>query len=193
MSYPSRFVEFFGPSLWKSLQSIAFTFPNDATEEQRKDYIDFFKSVGPVIPCPSCANHYQQYINENPIDAENTDSLARWVYDLHDKVNKKNNKTSPTFEEIKNDYTGWNESEHQKLRTMTKSERERVLADPHLGRLNNSTTEKMSGMIDTKNISSFISSNYIFILAIIFLLFFVIYRKNKNEKEEKNKNLRSKK
>ena len=76
---------------------------------------------------------------------------------------------------------------------MTKSERERVLADPHLGRLNNSTTEKMSGMIDTKNISSFISSNYIFIFAIIFLLFFVIYRKNKNEKEEKNNNLKSKK
>lgn len=180
MSYPSRFVEFFGPAMWKTLQSIAFNFPEKATPEQRKDYIDFFKSVGPVIPCPSCSTHYQEYIKKNPIDAESTESIARWVYDLHDTVNKKNNKTSPSFEEIKNDYTGWDESRHKALQKLSKSERERKLADPFLGRLQNKK-EAMT-VNDSGNM---MASNSFLIMGIILVLVFMIYRRNQNKEQQK--------
>jgi hypothetical protein len=180
MSYPSRFVEFFGPAMWKTLQSIAFNFPDKATPEQRKDYIDFFKSVGPVIPCPSCSNHYQEYIKKNPIDAENTESIARWVYDLHDTVNKKNNKKSPSFDAIKNDYTGWDESRHNDLKKLSKSERERKLADPFLGRLPNKK-EAMTA----NNPGPMMPNNSFLIIGIILLLCYMMYRRNQNKNEEK--------
>ena len=98
MAYPSRFVEFFGPSTWRAMHAIAFTYPENATPETRMQYIDFFRALGPVIPCPSCSKHYMEYIDKHPIDADSRESLAKWVYELHQDVNRRNKKPGLTWE-----------------------------------------------------------------------------------------------
>ena len=156
MVYPSRFVEFFGPAMWKTMHAVSFTFPDKPTEEQKKQYTDFFTSLGPVIPCPSCAKEYQEYVKQNPIKADDADSLARWVYKAHDNVNKRNKKTSPSFEAIKRDYTVYSPEDYK---DMSQAAKTRYMADPHLGRLESDNTKSMFML-------------FFFLLALAALFFF---------------------
>jgi hypothetical protein len=112
MSYPSRFTEFFGPCMWKTMHSIAFSYPEDPSAETRKSYIDFFRSLGPVIPCPSCGAHYETFLRDHPIEAADRESLARWVYAAHDNVNKIKGVAGPSFETVRERYAGWDKAKH---------------------------------------------------------------------------------
>lgn len=174
--YPSRYTEFWGPSLWKAMHAIAFTYPDKPTPEQRKDYIDFFRSLGPVLPCPSCAVHYQEYINANPIEANDTESLSRWVYDLHDNVNKRNGKKSPSFEQIKDDYTGWNNEKHKSLQNLPPARRFRKLADPHLSRTPGSRGSESSQASEQQFGSG---GNTFMIIAAACLLVYLLMRRRR--------------
>lgn len=140
MTYPSRFTEFFGPNLWKVMHAISFTYPENPTQEQVQQYKDFFQSLAPVIPCPGCGVHYKNYLEEHPLQLSNTESLSRWVYDLHDTVNKRNKKPSPSYEEIKNDYAVFDKEENERLLSLPDDEQRIVMADPFLGRVGNVTS-----------------------------------------------------
>ena len=119
MSYPSRFVEFFGPCMWKTLHSISFNFPEYPSDETRKNYVDFFRNLGNVIPCPECGRHYSEYIEENPIDATNRDTLSMWLYKLHESVNLRTKKKSgPSYEQVAEEYSGWNQNKHSRFLAM---------------------------------------------------------------------------
>ena len=182
MGYPSRYVEFFGPSMWKTMHSVSFTYPNEPTPEQRMQYIDFFRSIGPVIPCPSCSKHYMDYLEKNPIDADNTDSLANWVYDLHKDVNKRQNKTSPTFKEVKDDYAGWNDVKHKALQRLSPSVKLKKLADPHLGR-NPLSKEKTEG---TEAPAAFGDGpNKLLLLVLVLVAAFMIFRRRPQQPKKK--------
>ena len=95
MSYPSAFVEFFGPCTWKAMHSVAFSYARDPfspTPQEHKAAVDFFGSMAELIPCHMCRKHYKDYIREHPIKADNRDELAKWVFDLHNDVNRRTNK-----------------------------------------------------------------------------------------------------
>lgn len=130
MPYPSKFVEFFGPSMWRVMHSIAFTYPETPGPETRKDYIDFYRSIGNVIPCPSCRTHYNKYLEENPIEGDDRESLSKWVYDLHSTVNERTNKPNPSYEQVKDAYTGWTPEQDQ---GKSREQVVREMGDPHFG------------------------------------------------------------
>lgn len=132
MVYPAKWVEFFGPPLWKALHAIAFSIPENPDAATQQKYRDFFNALAPVIPCEACGKHYADYLLRNPVDAT---QLPVWLYNLHDDVNRRNNKTSPSFEQVKDMYTGWNQQKQDKLAGLSAAERARVLADPHNGAL----------------------------------------------------------
>jgi LPXTG-motif cell wall-anchored protein len=115
MSAPAKFVEFWGPSTWKALHSIAYTAPVSPTIEQQREYVDFFRALGPVLPCPSCSLHYQTHLGEHPVDASSREALVRWVYDLHDSVNRRKGKVSPPRAAVDEHYAGWSAARHAKL------------------------------------------------------------------------------
>ena len=46
------------------MHSVSFNYPEHPTEQQRKDYIDFFRVIGKVVPCPSCGTHYDEYLDK---------------------------------------------------------------------------------------------------------------------------------
>lgn len=181
MPYPAQFVEWFGPAMWKTMHSVAFTAPEKPSFEEQKDYIDFFRAIGPVIPCPSCSRHYQEYIDKTPIDATSRESIAKWVYDLHDDVNQRNGKKSPSFEQVTKDYTGWTQDKHASMNKLPKTTKLRKLADPHIGR----TPESKGG--GSKENSDAIappgSNSVLIMVALALLLFVVIRRRQQSEKE----------
>lgn len=137
MSYPSKFVEFFGPSTWKALHSMAFNYaknPDQPTEAEKRDVVDFFRLVERMLPCESCRVHYGKYINANPIDASSRDALTKWLYDCHSAVNERNKKPNLTYQEHVYDYSGWDEARIKHYSSLAPRARLKYLADPHMGR-----------------------------------------------------------
>lgn len=151
MSYPSRFVEFWGPSTWKTLHSIAWSYAeneNSPTEEEKKDIIDFFMILAKLLPCPSCRTHFSAYMLKHPIDASSRSALVHWLYDLHSDVNVRTKKegATPTFEQHRKDYAQWGASEAVQFKNMNRRQQVAVLSDPHLGRMKR---ESMSATLDS--------------------------------------------
>ena len=137
MSYPSSFVEFFGPCTWKAMHSVAFSYARDPfspTPQEHKAAIDFFGSMGELIPCHMCRKHYKDYIKDHPIRADNRNELAKWTFDLHNAVNARTGKPQLSYDEVKKMYTGYDSKLHGELGHMSKSKRLCYLADPHFGK-----------------------------------------------------------
>lgn len=148
------------------MHAVAFTYPETPTDKQKEQYTTFFNSLAPVIPCPGCGVHYQKYLDEHPVRVDNTEELSRWVYELHDTVNKRNHKTSPSYEDVKEDYTGFTEEKNKRLLALSDKEQRRVMADPFLGRLDSGDSVG-EAIKDGFNENRFVSIALIFVVGVI--------------------------
>jgi len=134
MSYPSKFVEFFGPSTWKALHSIAWNYAEDSdapTDQEKKDLLDFFRILENLLPCPQCRTHYGAYLLKHPIDASNRSVFTHWLHDLHNDVNRRTNKPLLSYEQHEREYSGWDAKTAARFQTMTREQQVRTLGDPH--------------------------------------------------------------
>ncbi len=116
-TYPQADV--WGPIAWSILHSTAErvgrgVFPLYQPDE-RRTWISLFKSIGKMIPCPVCKEHYLAYSKEN--DPEPTlktisygdmrEYIRRWIWDLHNWVNQSHSKPefpydslTPTYKDV---------------------------------------------------------------------------------------------
>ena len=101
---------FWGPSGWRLLHSITFAYdPNERSAVQT-----FFETLPFVLPCKFCRTSLQEYVEEDPVKPalESRDSLSRWLWRIHNKVNDKLRSQSlpvdpdPPFEKVKEFYEG---------------------------------------------------------------------------------------
>ena len=88
-----------GPGAWIFLHSITLNYPNNPTQVDKKIYSDFFNLLGKVLPCNICNNHYIQNNNILPVqfNIDSKDSLVKWLVEIHNKINKINNKPIITY------------------------------------------------------------------------------------------------
>lgn len=94
MSSNGLITKIWGPPLWTSLHCITFGYPLEPTTEIKKQYKNFFQNIGNVLPCKYCRDSYKVFIKEEGsiLDDEaltNRETLTKWLYNLHNKVNKK--------------------------------------------------------------------------------------------------------
>lgn len=80
-----------GSSGWEFLHSIASTYPEYPTPEEKQNYHLFFQSLGPVLPCKACRPHYEDYILHHPIQKALTSrsTLAHYLFHFHNHVNRR--------------------------------------------------------------------------------------------------------
>ncbi len=83
-----------GPGGWSFMHSISFGYPIKPSNEQKKQYKQFFMSVGDVLPCSYCRDSYKKFISTGITELtddvmENRESLTKWLYYLHEAVNNK--------------------------------------------------------------------------------------------------------
>lgn len=83
--------QFWGPDGWKLLHSIAQNYPVNPDVKTQQLYVNFYESIKYVLPCIYCRNSYTEYIEQLPVRdfTKNRDSMTRWLYELHNKVNGK--------------------------------------------------------------------------------------------------------
>jgi len=97
-----------GPSLWHTLHTISFNYPIKPTNKQKKQYYDFFIALQNVLPCGACRNNLKNNLKKCPLtnkSLKNRDSLSRWVYKLHNIVNKMlKKKCNLSYSQVRNRY-----------------------------------------------------------------------------------------
>ena len=95
-----------GPGAWLFLHSITLNYPENPTDKDKMFYKNFFLNLQNVLPCPSCAQHYSMNLKKFPIDPalENRELLVKWLIDIHNEVNVKNNKRKYSYNEVIDKY-----------------------------------------------------------------------------------------
>ena len=80
-----------GPSMWHFLHTMSFNYPVSPTQEDKKNYMDFILSLRNILPCKYCRMNLSNNLKSKPIKMshmESRDTFSRFVYDLHEIVNK---------------------------------------------------------------------------------------------------------
>ena len=80
-----------GPSMWHYLHTMSFNYPVDPTPEQKQHYRDFVLSLQHVLPCKYCRQNLTNNFKVMPLTMQqmkNRESFSRYIYNLHELVNK---------------------------------------------------------------------------------------------------------
>ena len=97
-----------GPAAWHFIHMLSFNYPVNPTQEDKNHYKDFIYSLRYVLPCKYCRINLTNNLKANPItdkDMKDRDSFSRYVYNLHEIVNKFLGKSSGlTYEEVRDRY-----------------------------------------------------------------------------------------
>ena len=101
-----------GPVLWTILHGIAervgtCPFPQYYMDERRA-LVHLFVVTGQMIPCPSCKEHYEVFLKENPVKksimtlpyAELKPFVRDWYWRLHSMVNESKSAVDISIEEL---------------------------------------------------------------------------------------------
>ena len=97
-----------GPSFWHVLHTISVNYPVNPTCDDKANYKVFIMSLKNVLPCKYCRINLVKNLKVNPLNAEalkNRENFSKWVYKLHEVVNKSLGKKSGlTFREVQDRY-----------------------------------------------------------------------------------------
>jgi hypothetical protein len=97
-----------GPVLWFYLHIMSFNYPNNPTQTQKNHYKDFIYNLRFVLPCKYCRINLINNLKEHPItnnDLKNRETFSRYIYNLHNIINKMlNKKIKISYEEVRDKY-----------------------------------------------------------------------------------------
>jgi hypothetical protein len=104
---------FWGPSGWKLLHLITFTYSYSA--EHALSFASFFETIPYILPCKFCRASLTDYYREYPFQLEMGGmnpqlDIKRWMYTIHNCVNLKlkkqglNPRRNPSFSEVRSVY-----------------------------------------------------------------------------------------
>jgi hypothetical protein len=86
-----------GPPFWHTLHTISFNYPVNPTIEDKRNYMNYVLSLRNVLPCGACRKNLKTNLKHLPLtmkDMKDRDSFSRYIYNLHELVNKMLNKKS---------------------------------------------------------------------------------------------------
>ena len=80
-----------GPSMWHFLHTMSFNYPVAPSEDDKKHYQEFMLSLQYILPCKYCRQNLTKNYKVFPLrssDMAGRESFSRYVYKLHEMVNK---------------------------------------------------------------------------------------------------------
>ena len=86
-----------GPPMWHFLHTMSFNYPIHPTEADKRNYRAFILGLQHVLPCKYCRINLKTNFKNHPLRAchlVNREAFSKYVYDLHEIVNKLLGKTS---------------------------------------------------------------------------------------------------
>jgi hypothetical protein len=86
-----------GPSMWHFLHTMSFNYPANPTKEEKAHYRNFVISLQHILPCKYCRMNLTRNFKQMPLNMSNMasrETFSRYIYELHELVNKMLNKKS---------------------------------------------------------------------------------------------------
>jgi len=97
-----------GPSMWHYLHTMSFNYPVKPTSIDKKNYMKFILNMQNVLPCGHCRVNLKRNFKAHPLkmcNMKNRDTFSRYIYKLHETVNKMLKKKSGlTYGEVRERY-----------------------------------------------------------------------------------------
>ena len=97
-----------GNSLWHVLHCMSFNYPINPTEDDKKKYLDFIKSLKNILPCGKCRKNLIKNFQKLPItmkDMLNRETFSKYIFNLHEVINTMLDKKSGlTYEKVRDTY-----------------------------------------------------------------------------------------
>jgi hypothetical protein len=127
-----------GPSMWHFLHTMSFNYPISPTAHDKMHYRDFILSLQYVLPCKYCRQNLTNNLKASPLkmsDMASRDTFSRYVYKLHETINKMLGKKSGlTYCDVRERY------EH--FRSRCTDEKPRIFSSTQLTMKNKSSLKK---------------------------------------------------
>jgi len=97
-----------GPGLWHYLHVISFNYPNEPTKLQKIKYKQILLNLQYTLPCKYCRINLKNNFNKFPLTNsifENRNNFSRYIYNLHELINKMlGKKSNLTYCEVRDRY-----------------------------------------------------------------------------------------
>ena len=97
-----------GPSFWLVLHTISFNYPIEPSKTDKKNYRDFVLQLKYVLPCKYCRINLRKNFKQLPLymkHMKNRDTFSRYIYDLHELINKMLGKKSGlSYDDVRQRY-----------------------------------------------------------------------------------------
>ena len=91
MSGDGMLTSVWGPSLWHYMHTMSFNYPTNPTKSDKKNYKNFILNLQYTLPCKHCRDNLKKNFKHIPLTdkhLENRDKFSRYVFNLHETVNK---------------------------------------------------------------------------------------------------------
>jgi hypothetical protein len=134
-----------GPAIWHFLHMMSFNYPVNPTPQDKKQYKEFVLNLRNVLPCKYCRINLTNNLKEKPLkmcDMANRETFSRYIYELHETVNKMLHKKSHlTYCDVRERYENFRSrctEEKPKIFTFKKSttrkQKEKGCTEPLYGK-----------------------------------------------------------
>jgi hypothetical protein len=94
-----------GPAFWHILHMMSFNYPVNPTKENKEYYKLFVLNLKNVLPCKYCRINLKNNFKVLPLTdscMENRETFSKYIYNLHETVNKMLGKKSGlTYEDVR--------------------------------------------------------------------------------------------
>jgi hypothetical protein len=97
-----------GPAQWHFMHTISFNYPVNPTPKDKKNYRNYILSLKNVLPCKYCRMNLKTNLKHMPLTMnhmKDRESFSKYIYDLHELVNKMLKKESGlSYEDVRERY-----------------------------------------------------------------------------------------
>jgi hypothetical protein len=97
-----------GPGIWHYLHTMSFNYPVNPTAEDKRHYRNFVLELKYVLPCGKCRKNLAKTLKKHPLnmsDMKSRETFSKYIYDLHEYVNKMLNKNSGlSYDDVRERY-----------------------------------------------------------------------------------------
>jgi hypothetical protein len=96
-----------GPLMWHFLHVMSFNYPVKPNKKTKEQYYSFINHLKYILPCKKCRQNIEKnliILNFNISHMKNRYTFSKFIYSLHDLVNKGLHKKSPDYYDVRNFY-----------------------------------------------------------------------------------------
>ena len=130
-----------GPSMWHYMHTMSFNYPIKPSSHEKKHYMNFIKNLQYTLPCKYCRMNLKNNFKTKPLKMchmKNREIFSRYVYELHETINKMLKKKSGlSYCDVRDRYEHFRSrcsSEKLKLFKFKKTRKERGCTEPMYGK-----------------------------------------------------------